>query len=77
MASGEGNIPSNILKEDDWDVKSFPNLHPNVNGLKQKRSEIGLRGAIKIKNVPKSGKSPKGGGGHIFIFFPNVNAHFR
>ena len=22
-----------------------------------------LRGAIKIKNVPKSGKSPKGGGG--------------
>ena len=59
-----------------------------------------LRGAIKKKNVPKSGKSPKGGGGvsagdqkvhnskcglfdkrggggHIFIFFPNVNAHFR
>ena len=43
VAPGEGKIPSNILKEDDWDVKSFPNLHPSgVNGLKQKRSVSGL-----------------------------------
>ena len=52
-----------------------------------------LRGESHIKNVPKSGKSPKGGEGvgpgnqkvhnskcglfDIFIFFPNVNAHFK
>ena len=54
--------------------------------------------ACKLENVPKSGKSPKGGEGsapeikkstiqnvdflirregHIFIFFPNVNEHFK
>ena len=35
---GEGKIPTNILKEDDWDVNSFPNLNPcGINGLHQKR----------------------------------------
>ena len=43
VAPGEGKIPSNILKEDDWDLKSFPNLHPTgTNGLKQKRRVKGL-----------------------------------
>ena len=43
VAPGEGKIPSNILKEDDWDLKSFPNLHPTgTNGLKQKRAVKGL-----------------------------------
>ena len=38
VAPGEGKIPSNILREEDWDVKSFPNLHPTGKcGLKQKR----------------------------------------
>ena len=38
FAPGEGKIPTNILKEDDWDVKSFPNLRPTgKNGLHQKR----------------------------------------
>ena len=43
VAPGEGKIPSNILKEDDWDVKSFPSLHPTgTNGLHQKRTIGGL-----------------------------------
>ena len=43
FAPGEGKIPTNILKEDDWDVKSFPNLHPSGrNGLHQKRNIKGL-----------------------------------
>ena len=38
VAPGEGKIPSNILREEDWDVKSFPNLHPTGKcGMKQKR----------------------------------------
>ena len=58
-----------------------------------------IRGESQMKNVTKSGKSPKGGGGvsdrnqkvhnskcglfykrgggHIFIFFPNVNVEFK
>ena len=43
FAPGEGKIPTNILKEDDWDVKSFPNIHPTgKNGLHQKRMVKGL-----------------------------------
>jgi hypothetical protein len=43
FAPGEGKIPTNILKEDDWDVKSFPNVHPSGrNGLHQKRTVKGL-----------------------------------
>ena len=43
LAPGEGKIPTNILKEDDWDVKSFPNIHPSGrNGLHQKRTVKGL-----------------------------------
>ena len=43
FAPGEGKIPTNILKEDDWDIKSFPNLHPTGNnGLHQKREIKGL-----------------------------------
>ena len=43
FAPGEGKIPTNILKEDDWDVKSFPNLHPTgKNGLHQKRAIKGF-----------------------------------
>ena len=29
VAPGEGKIPSNILDEKDWDLKSFPCLHPD------------------------------------------------
>ena len=28
FAPAEGKIPTNILKDDDWDINSFPNLHP-------------------------------------------------
>jgi hypothetical protein len=43
FAPGEGKIHTNILKEDNWDVKSFPNIHPTgKNGLHQKRNIKGL-----------------------------------
>ena len=28
FAPAEGKIPSNILKDENWDINSFPNLHP-------------------------------------------------
>ena len=28
FAPAEGKIPSNILKDDDWDINTFPNLFP-------------------------------------------------
>ena len=38
IAPGEGKLPSNILQEMDWDIKSFPCLHPNgENSLHTKR----------------------------------------
>ena len=38
IAPGEGKIPTDILYEDDWDVKSFPGLHPDgQNGLHESR----------------------------------------
>ena len=43
FAPGEGKIPSNILKEMDWDTKSFPCLHPTgKDGLHQMRPVKGL-----------------------------------
>ena len=43
FAPGEGKIPTNILKEQDWDIKSFPNIHPTGrNGLNQIREIKGL-----------------------------------
>ena len=29
IAPGEGKLPTNILEEHDWDLKSFPCLHPD------------------------------------------------
>ena len=29
FAPGEGEIPTNILKEQDWDINSFPHLFPS------------------------------------------------
>lgn len=28
IAPGEGKVPTNFLREDNWDVKTFPTLHP-------------------------------------------------
>ena len=40
VAPGEGKVPSNILNEKDWDIKSFPCLHPNgTMGLHEKRAQ--------------------------------------
>ena len=39
FAPGEGKVPTNILYEDNWEVKSFPMLFPNgKNHLHDKRS---------------------------------------
>ena len=40
FAPGEGKIPTNILKEDDWDVNSFPNIHPSGRNKRFDRSTI-------------------------------------
>lgn len=38
IAPGEGKIPSNILQEIDWDIKSYPCLHPDGrNGYYEER----------------------------------------
>ena len=29
FAPAEGKIPTSILKDKDWDINSFPNLHPS------------------------------------------------
>ena len=31
IAPGEGKRPTNILEETDWDIKTFPGLHPDGN----------------------------------------------
>ena len=44
FAPGEGKIPTSILSEEDWDINSFPNLHPTgSNGLHENRKIEGLR----------------------------------
>ena len=44
VAKEEVKIPTNILKEDDWDLKSFQSPHSTgTNGLKQKR-KVAARG---------------------------------
>ena len=43
FAPGEGKIPTSILSEEDWDINSFPNLHPSgKNGLHHTRKIEGL-----------------------------------
>ena len=38
FAPAEGKIPTSILKDKDWDINSFPNLHPSgQNGMFQER----------------------------------------
>ena len=38
FAPGEGNIPQNILMDEDWDIKAWPSLHPDGKfGLNHKR----------------------------------------
>ena len=45
IAPGEGKIPTNILQEDDWDMKSHPHLDPTgENNLNKKRK-------IKLSNL--------------------------
>ena len=29
FAPAEGKVPTNILQNEDWDINSFPNLHPS------------------------------------------------
>ena len=62
FAPAEGNCPTNLLDEKDWDVKSWPGLHPDGRfGLHQKRKVrltdqqyFGLRILNKDKRFSKS-----------------------
>ena len=42
VAPGEGKIPSNILDEKDWDLKSFPCLHPDGKNSLQSERQVTL-----------------------------------
>ena len=43
FAPGEGKIPTSILSEEDWDINSFPNIHPTGRyGLHHNRKVEGL-----------------------------------
>ena len=43
IAPGEGKIPTNILEEIDWDVKSFPCLLPDGNNSLHSEREIKIK----------------------------------
>ena len=43
VAPGEGKIPSNILEEKNWDVKSFPCHHPDGNNGKDEERPVKLQ----------------------------------
>ena len=44
IAPGEGKTPTNILEEKDWDLKTFPTLHPDgMNSLHSPREVIRSR----------------------------------
>ena len=42
IAPGEGKIPTNILEETDWDIKSFPGLLPDGKNSLHSKREIKL-----------------------------------
>ena len=42
FAPAEGNIPTCILKDDDWDINSFPNLYPTGQNKMFQEREIKL-----------------------------------
>ena len=42
VAPGEGKLPTNILEEVDWDLKSFPCLHPDGENSLQSQRQIPL-----------------------------------
>ena len=42
IAPGEGQIPSDIMRDYDWDIKAFPHLH-NTDGSNAKDQERRVR----------------------------------
>ena len=42
FAPGEGKIPTNILKEKNWDINSFPNLFPSGNNKMFQDREVAI-----------------------------------
>ena len=36
IAPGEGKVPTNIMRDKDWDVKAFPTLYPNAKNFPTK-----------------------------------------
>ena len=55
FAPGKGKVPTNILREDNWDVKGFPSIHPSgKNGLHQKRTIEGLTDQQYIEQTLKN-----------------------
>jgi hypothetical protein len=44
FAPAEGNCPTNLLNEKNWDIKSWPGLHPD--GLYELHHKIKIRPAV-------------------------------
>ena len=42
FAPAEGKIPTSILRDDDWDINSFPNLHPSGQNKMFQEREVKL-----------------------------------
>ena len=42
LAPGEGQIPKDIMSDEDWDIKAFPHLH-NPDGSNGKDQERNVR----------------------------------
>ena len=47
FAPAEGKIPTSILKDKDWDINSFPNLHPSGQNKMFQEREMKLTLLIK------------------------------
>ena len=61
VAPGEGKIPTNILKETNWDLKSFPCLYPDgKNGLHQKRDvDLSMQSCLQQRLLNVDGRFAK------------------
>ena len=50
VAPGEGQIPTSVLKEKQWDIKTYPNLYPDgKNGMNAEGRQVNLSNQQYIK----------------------------
>ena len=42
IAPGEGKTPTNVLQEIDWDIQTFPTLHPDGNNRLHEERKVNI-----------------------------------